>query len=55
MMPVSQVTSSVSILPNLIRLAGVSRLESVQAASAALLSVHDHRVWQDSAVRVRTH
>ena len=37
------------------RLAGVCRPDSVQAASAALLNVHGDLVWQDDCVRVRAH
>ena len=36
------------------RLAGVCRPDSVQAASAVLFNVHGDLVWQDDSVRVRT-
>ena len=55
MVSVSQVTSPGSIPLDVIRLPGVSRLESVWAASAAQLSVDGYRVWQDKSGLIRTH
>ena len=54
MVSVSQVTSPGSIPLDVIRLPGVSRLESVWAASAAQLSVDGYRVWQDKCGLIRT-
>ena len=53
MVSVSQVPSPGSIPLAVIRLPGVPRLESVWAASTALLTVHVDRVWQDNTISLR--
>ena len=52
-MPMSQAASSATIWLDLIRPAGVCRLESGEAAYAGLLIVLVDRVWQDNSVRLR--
>ena len=55
MVPVSQVTSSGGITRDLIRLAGVSRLESVSPCSATILIVHTALVQQELFGRKQSH
>ena len=49
----SRTASSPAVLLDLMRLAGVHRLESVYTASTALLTVHVDRARQDKSLPLR--